>query len=118
MMHDLAGNCLLLVLRCTATLRINSLTNGKRPMSYIDCDYSPLSALHNMLASYRGDLSIPHYIVVSTDFLEHMREVYTTQNFSVRGHIVIADKQVRGGEAFLFPESMWEDGTRPWSRDE
>lgn len=71
-----------------------------------------------MLATYSGDLSISYYIVVSLDFLEHLQEVYNTQNFSVKGHVVIADEQVRGGEAFLFPESMWDNGARPWLKDD
>jgi hypothetical protein len=82
-----------------------------------DCEISPLSVLHNMLREYRGSLDIPHYIVVSEEFLDYMRDYYSINTFCIRGHTVISDMEVETSEAFVFPEALWNKGDRPWFDD-
>ena len=79
-----------------------------------DCYSTPLSILHRVLNDFNGPLDEPHYIIVSEEFLEYMQNLYRTQSFCVRGHYDISNSEVKTTEAFLFPESLWDEGDRPW----
>ena len=77
-------------------------------------DATPLWRLHTMIGLYGGNERVPSYIIVSQRFLEYMRVYYIVSHFSVRGFPVIADIDVSGSMAYIFPMHRYDGGERPW----
>jgi hypothetical protein len=78
-----------------------------------DIGATPLYKLHVMIDLYRGDLSRPHYIIVSHAYYNYMASFYAIQIESVRGMPIIKD-HIEASTAYVYPISLYRQGHRPW----